>query len=200
MHNDDFYQVSVVPKETPISLNEAKDTLRIKASVIADDALVTALISTVVAYGEKFTNRQFVTRTLEGFFAGLQVSRRERYQFIELLKSPFASVTSVEVSVGGVLTAFTDFVVKNSTTYARLLFPNGIDLSVDTDVAYPYKATFVAGYGDAPAVPDDIKTALKAHISFLYENRGDAIAEGDLAVPLETKLLYKQYRITRFFG
>ena len=86
--------------------------------------------------------------------------------------------------------------------FSRVLFENGIfDASPDLNVPYPLKITFTAGYGAAADVPSDIKTALKAHIAFMYENRGDAIAEGDLSMPLETKAIYKgKYQIINTFG
>lgn len=198
----DFYQIasSGEPATDPVTLDEAKAWLRIRTT--ADDSLLTALITSVTLFGEKFTNRVFVKRTIEGFFSGLSASKFETAPFIQLRRAPLISVDAVEVLVDGSYTAFTDFEVKNTNGFPRVLFANGIfDANPDTDTPYPLKITFQAGYGVTADVPNDIKTALKAHIAFLYENRGDVLAEGSLSMPLETKSIYSgKYQIINTFG
>lgn len=196
----DFYNVTTPAAEEPLSLATAKEWLRIRTS--ADDALITALIPAAVKAGEDFTNRVFVARTIEGYFSGLEVSQFENYPFVTLRRAPLSSIISVEVSVDGSFTAFTDYVLKETNGFSRVLFENGIfDASPDTDVPYPLKITFVSGYGEASDVPAGIITALEAHIAFLYENRGDVIADGKIGMPLETKAIYTgKFQIMNTFG
>ena len=196
----DHYNVTVDPSDDPITTSEAKAWARIRTA--ADDVLVASLISSVTLFGEKFTNRVFITRTIEGFFSGLEASKFETVPFVTIRRSPLVAISAVEVFSGGSFVAFTDYQLKEMHGFSRVLFENGIfDASPDLNVPYPLKITFTAGYGAAADVPSDIKTALKAHIAFMYENRGDAIAEGDLSMPLETKAIYKgKYQIINTFG
>jgi uncharacterized phiE125 gp8 family phage protein len=53
---------------------------------------------------------------------------------------------------------------------------------------------FVAGFGDASAVPDDIKMALKLIVANLYENRG-CCDPNDL--PSSAHAILQPYRILR---
>lgn len=195
----DYYNVTTDPSETPISEDEAKAWARVRTA--ADDPLISALINSVTLFGEKFTNRVFVTRTIEGFFSGLGSSRFETVWFIAIRRAPLIAVSSVEVYSDGAYVAFTDYELKQTNGFSRLLFKNGIfDADPDYDAVYPIKVTFTAGYGLAKDVPDDIKTALKAHLAFLYENRGDVIAEDGLSMPLETKSIYTgKYQIVNTF-
>lgn len=196
----DFYNISVDPTGDPITTAEAKAWARIRTS--DDDSIVDALISSVTLFGEKFTNRVFITRTIEGFFSGLEVTRFETVPFLRIRRAPLIAISSVEVFSGGAYGAFTDFQLKQTQGFSLLLFENGIfDADPDVDIPYPIKVTFTAGYGAAADIPSDIKTALKAHLAFLYENRGDVVAEGKLSMPLETKSIYSgKYRIMNTFG
>ena len=197
----DYYDITVVATEEPVTLTEAKTWVR-RGAVTADDTLLTSLISAVTASDEKYCNRVFVTRTFEGFFDSLCASRYESVPFIQVRRAPIGAISSVEVMSSDSWTAFTDYILKETGGFPRILFPNGItDASPDSDVAYPLKVTFTAGYGAASAVPEDIKTAIKAHIAFLYENRGDTISEGSLGMPLEAKAIYNgKYQIINTFG
>lgn len=189
---DDFYTVTTPPAEEPITLTEAKEHLRVNNS--ADDTLITALIETARQFGEKFCNRIFITTAFDCYFSGLDASSCEEYPWVQLRRAPLISLTAVEVFTGGAYAATTDYSLKDGNGFARLIFADGIE--ADVGQVYPLKASITAGYGAAADVPEDIKTALKSHIAFLYENRGDAVAQGKLSMPLETRAIYSgKYRI-----
>ena len=197
MDRDD---IEVVPSGDPVTLVEAKAWLRMRTT--ADDALITALITAATLFGEKFCNRVFVEREYFGFFDGLRRSNQEFYQFVMIRRAPLASIESVAVYSGGSYSAFTDYVLKETNGFSRLIFENClVDGDPDANAVYPLKVGFKAGYGNVAAVPEDIKTAIKEHVSFLYENRGDAVAEGKLSMPLEVRSIYSgKYRILNTFG
>lgn len=196
---DDFYTVTTPPSDTPISLTEAKAHCKIEVS--DDDSLITSLIGAVTSMGELYTNRCFVQRTIECDFSGFDYSRLEAYPFVAIRRSPLITISSLQVIVDGSLEAFTDYAVKKMPSFSRLIFKNGTSgVSVDADVPLPWKVTFTAGYGASSSVPYDIKQALLAHVAFLYENRGDAVSDGKLRMPLETKAVYDgKYRIIHTF-
>ena len=195
----DYYNITADPSDDPITSDEAKAWARIRTA--ADDTIVAALITSVTLFGEKFTNRVFIERTIEGFFSGLEVTRFESKPFIRIRRAPLLVVTSVEIFSDDAYVAFTDFKEKRTQGFSLLIFENGIfDADPDLDAVYPIKVTFTAGYGAIGDVPEDIKAALKAHFAFLYENRGDVVAEDKLSMPLETKSIYTgKYQIVNTF-
>lgn len=195
----DRYVVVEEAASAPVTLAEAKAFCRIEVS--DDDTIIDALISAATEQGELFTNRVFVERTIEGFFSGVCSSHAEPYYFIEIRRSPLITLSALEVYSGGAYAAFTDYVLRNDDRFSRVLFPNGLaDANLDSDAVYPFKITFTCGYGAAADVPDDIKQAVLAHINFLYENRGDVIADGKISMPLEAKAIYSgKYRIMNTF-
>jgi uncharacterized phiE125 gp8 family phage protein len=197
----DNYVVTVAPAETPVTLAEAKAFCRVDVDLTADDTLITALIDSVVATGEQYTNRCFVTRTIEGYYSGMCTSQLEQSYFLHVRRAPLIAISAVEYYSDDAYTAFTDFTLRQTHGFSRILFPSGVtDAVIDADAVYPWKVTFTAGYGAAADVPQDIKQALLAHVNFLYENRGDVIADGKIGMPLETVAIYRgKYRILDTF-
>lgn len=199
---DDLYTVTVAATEDPISVNEVKEFLRIDAAITEDDALIQAFIRAAVIDGEKFCNRCFVTRTFLGKFQQLETSQFEEWPYIQVRRAPLLTVDTVKVVFDDGLTTIStdDWQLKGSSAFSRILFVDSLSISID-DVPFPIQVTFDAGYGDAKDVPDDIKTALKMHILFLYENRGDVDTEGKLPMPRATRSIYEgNYRILNTYG
>lgn len=193
----DRYDITSPASGDPVSLAEAKAWCRVRHT--ADDTLITTLINSVTLFGEKYCNRVFIERTYEGYFDALCSSKLELYPFITVRRAPLQSIDAVEIFTDGAYAAFTDYKLKETNGYPRLIFENGI--TADTNAVYPVKVDFKAGYVNAAAVPEDIKTAIKAHVAFLYENRGDVVAEDKLSMPLETKSIYSgKYRILNTWG
>jgi len=196
---NDFYQVTVDPSALPVTKGDVKKFVRIDDERTDDDSLIDALIPTVVNQGEAYTNRCFVTRTVTGQFSELFESQFEAWPYIQLRRAPLVAVTSVKILVSDVLTDVDadDYDVKDTAGFARILFK--ADLTAD-ETAYPLQVVFTAGYGTAADVPDDIKTALMAHIGYFYENRGDVVPDGKIVMPLEVQGIYSKYRILNTFG
>jgi uncharacterized phiE125 gp8 family phage protein len=58
---------------------------------------------------------------------------------------------------------------------------------------------FVAGYGDAATVPDEIRWAMLLIIGELYERREDALAGAVInTVPISAEYLLRPYRSVSF--
>lgn len=177
---NDFYEIETAATEYPVTLDEARDFLKIPSIVTADDTLIESiLIKAATSRVEKYCNRVFVQRTFTGKFSNFQASNYEVYPFIELRRSPLISVSSVQTYVDGSLEDVDSdsYYLKESPSFARILFSETVDC--DDDIAYPMEVEFVAGYGDEDATPECIKTAILMYINFMYENRGDVPAEGD---------------------
>lgn len=195
----DTYDVTVNPSIEPVTLAEAKAFLKVTTS--DDDNIINILISAARRHGEKYCNRVFVNTTIECFFSNLDTSNCEPFPFIHVRRAPLFSISSVELYDAGSYNATTDYLVKNNSGFPRLIFENGATFET-FGVTYPIKATIVFGYGTLTTdIPEDIRTAILCHVNFLYENRGDVIAEGSLSMPLESKMIYKShYRILNTFG
>lgn len=193
----DYYEITTAPATPPLTTSEAKEFLRVDNS--ADDALIEALVMAATNQGEKYTNRVFIERTITGFFSGFDFSQFERYPFITLRRAPLGVINSIKVMLNDALEDIpsADYQLKKSSGFARILFL--VSISAD-DVPYPVEVGFDIGYGKPGEVPDDIKTAIKQHVLFLYENRGDVQPEGGKGIPVEVKAIYGKYRILNTYG
>jgi uncharacterized phiE125 gp8 family phage protein len=182
-----LYEVTTPPEGDPVTLQEAKLFLRVDNPV--DDTLIGALVSAATLQGEAYSNRVFVTRDLRLSIDSL--CSGGRFPYIEIARSPLTVLTSVKYVSGGVLVDLPveDYELQKTNGFSRLLL-----LSVpvvDADAAYPFVIEFTAGYGVPSSVPEDIKTAIKEHVNFLYENRGDVQAIGKESMPITTEMIYR---------
>jgi uncharacterized phiE125 gp8 family phage protein len=196
--SDDYYVVTVNPDPvSSVSLDEAREWVKMDADITADNDLLTALIITCTEEGEDFTNRVFMERTFEGYFAGYQESNCEIHPFIQIRRAPLIDISAVELSVGGSFVAVDSdgYELKQTASYARIVFTDVSVLSGADDIPYPLKVTFTAGYGDADDVPDGIETAIKEYIAFRYENRGDTGSQEKSGMPKMVSALFKRFRI-----
>lgn len=194
---NDLYEVTVAATEEPVTSLNAKDFLRI--DLTDDDEIVNALITACTNQLEKYTNRVFVQRTFKGSFSLLQLSDFEEYPYVQIRRAPLVSITSVKAMVGGELVDISsdNYQLKEKNGFSRILFTESISCD---DVPYPLEVIFVAGFGAASAVPQDIKTAIKQYMLFLYENRGDVLPDGNINFPVVTQAIADKYRIVNTFG
>jgi uncharacterized phiE125 gp8 family phage protein len=192
------------PIEEPVSLAEAKLHLRIggdpdasPAETHPDDSLILALVKTSRRWCEAFQNRAYVTQTWDLYLDKFPVE-----SFIELPKPPLQSlvvltykdsagaaqtVSFVDPS-GTVLLETDNFIVDTTCEPGRLCLKNGKSWPTALLESKSIEIEFVAGYGLAEDVPEDIKTAIKMALSCFYENRGDA--EGNPNLELVKLLLW----------
>lgn len=193
---DDFYSVETEPTDQPVTLDETKDFLRQDGD--GDDTLISALIRAATHQAEKYTNRFFIERTVEAKFAGSEFSRCERYPFLNVRRAPLSSITSFKVMVNDALADIpsTSYQLKESTSFARVLITDSI---TGDDVPFPLVLTCVVGYGKSKDVPEDIRTAIKMIVAFLYENRGDVQPDSKGGLPLEVKSILGKYKIINTF-
>lgn len=193
---NDYYEITSPPSEEPVTLAEAKSWCKVETT--EDDTLITALVKAARLTGEKYCNRTFVTTTFKGFYSALELTNCEKYPFVALRRAPLDTVTSVQLMVDDSLEDVDsdDYFLKEKSSFSRILFSGSLN---GDDVAYPLEIVFTAGYGAASAVPEDIKTAIKQHILYLYENRGDVSPDGELPMPIEVRAMYSKYRILDTF-
>jgi uncharacterized phiE125 gp8 family phage protein len=168
---------SVAPVVEPVTLDEAKNHLRVDYS--EDDALIMNMVAAIRRYMERKLNIAMVERTytanLPRFF--------ERVHFPH---QPLVSVPTIQyynAESPSVLTTLADSTSSPqvaSTTY-RVNTEEGYIYRINgatlPDTACRHDAvqiTFVCGHSGSPAqssVPDDLRAALLLGLGDLYENR-----------------------------
>jgi len=175
------------PAAEPVSLSEAKEHLRVISSATEEDDLITSLTSAARELCEDISRRSFVTQTLELTLDAWPVD------FIQLPLRPIASITSVKYtdSNGDEHTvASTNYILSND----RLFLASGY--SWPSDSLQPFgaiKVRYVAGYGDAVAVPNKYKQAILLTVGHWFQNR-EAVVLGD--TPKELPLAVKALLLT----
>lgn len=180
------------PVAEPVTLAEAKAHCRVEHS--SDDTLISSLIVAAREYVETETRRALCTQTWD-----LTIHRAwpsywdaECHEWrigIELPRPPLVSVTSITyVDTAGdsqTLAADQYQVVKTGgQTLAGLIVPAySVTWPSIRDVHDAISVRFVAGYGNAAAVPQRIKQAMLLLIGHLYENR-EAVITGTITAEL----------------
>lgn len=194
----DFYEVTVSPIGSIVSVAELRDFARLDTVDTTEDLFLAELIAAATDDLERYTNRWFVERTAIGYYSGLELSQYETYPFTEIQHSPLLDVSEVATWTNGAYAAITDYTLKQRDGYARVLFPNAYNFD-NIDTPYPYRITFIAGYGAVADVPSSIKIAIMMYASYLYENRGDCDCGADARQSSGAKMLMARYRISRTF-
>ena len=195
------YIVTVAPTGLPLTVDEVKDHLRIDQDDKTQDTLLKILIKTATTFAEKYTKKDFITRTYETF-------RDSFYDNLELRRSPLQSVTTVEYLKDDVLTTVSAdvYFATNSNTYSRLALKVGQVWPTDVNArAQAVKITFKTGFGNTlESVPDELREAMMQHIAAMYENRGDCDdnrvssslgGSAQKLLPVDAQLIYDQNRI-----
>lgn len=192
-------KLATAPNEEPISLAEAKAFLRVDAS--AENALITSLIIAARRFVEKNTGRALITQTWDlwldcfphkrkigaaadsdfdgGVIEGPINYVKESVNFIEIPKSPLVSVTHLKTydsSETEAVMSTDDYGVDVISEPGRLYLKFGkIWPAVILRPRNGINIRFVAGFGAASAVPDDIKQAMYLLIGHWFEHREAAI-------------------------
>ena len=160
-----------------VSLAQAKLWLRLDEDYDYEDSLITALIKSAVNQVEQYTLQVLYQRTIT------EIS--DKSGSLKIYNYP---VISVEDVVDKDITSV-DFEIEESQWYTNVI----------TNQPGFNTVTYVAGYDwnydGGSDVPDDIETAIKEMITYLYENRDNPKEEMPKVV---TYLLAPYRRITLF--
>jgi uncharacterized phiE125 gp8 family phage protein len=181
----------VGPASEPLSLAEAKEWLRIDAA--DEDDLVSALIVSARLLVEERARRLLIAQTWRIYRDAWPNDRS-----IALPLAPIAGLSAIRVrDAAGVASEIdaASYALAAASDPARLVFTlappapgvaaNGIEIDV------------VAGYGEASAVPAPLRQAMRLIIANWWENRGDALSGGDLALPAAAAALIAPWRRAR---
>lgn len=162
------------PLSEPLSLNEAKEHLRIDHG--EEDALILRLIASARETAESLTGRAFTTQSWKFWRDGWPLSRA-----IEIPKPPLAAVTAVTVvSRSGTESVLSSdaYIVDGASVPGRIVFKSAASLPAELADVNAISVAFQAGYGaNGASVPAAIRNAMLDLIAHLYEARGRAPAE-----------------------
>lgn len=190
MENNTYKQVAKTTG-TIISLTDMK--LYLKQDESADDGLIIALITVAEKTAEKIMGRDLLTAVYENYRSDIDSD-------LTLRRAKFLSVSAIQYMNNGVYNNVdpADYNVASNGIYGKIWeieLPDSYD-----DHPEAIKIVFSAGFGATGTdIPEDIKTAIKAHVAYMYENRGDCIdVEGNL--PVCSKLIYTNYKVIDISG
>ena len=169
---------TVAPVAEPITLNEAKDHLRVTHAL--EDTLVTSLIMAAREQIEDtYLKRSLLLQTWEYCLDAWPAQG-----FIRLPRPPLQALTSVNyLDQQGVSSPLdpTSFVTDTRSEPGRVvLLPNCSWPTVSLYSVNPIRILYVAGYTQAALVPEVAKQAIKLLLSNLYIHRDDEDAPGRL--------------------
>jgi uncharacterized phiE125 gp8 family phage protein len=179
------------PAVEPLSLDEAKDYLRVEHA--DDDALIAALIASARNHVEAQTRRALITQTWRHSCDAWPADGR-----IAVLPAPLQALAAARVydDEGAAQTIdLGTFVVDAVAAPGVIAFPPwsvpapgrkhaGIELDI------------VAGYGNAPSdVPGPLRLAMRLLLSHWYENRGIVAESSASPLPASVAELIAPYRV-----
>jgi uncharacterized phiE125 gp8 family phage protein len=175
-------QLITPPAGEPVSLAEAK--LHLRVDFDDDDSLIQVLISAARQAAETLTNRQLITarwRMVLDSFPGPSLMGVPAGQVFTLLghavllpKSPVASVVEIRyLDMAGVWQVMpaANYTVDCACEPARITPVFGQIWPIALPQIGAVSVIFDAGYGDASAVPEGIKTWIKLRLGSLYVHR-----------------------------
>lgn len=176
-----FLKCTTQPSEEPLSIQEAKNHLRVDDDMTADDVLIRALIAAARQYAESECQRVFVTQSwqlvLDSFPGALLSGQSPGYfnaSVLELHRPTVQTIDSIQyLDMGNTWQTMppTDYVADLNAAPARITPVFGRIWPITLPQIASVKVNFTAGYGAAAAVPEGIKAWIKIRLATLYENR-----------------------------
>lgn len=158
----------------PVSLSEAKAQCRVDGS--EEDLLITRLIGMATEQAEARTGRVFFTQKMRLSLDSFPPDS------LEVPCPPLASVEAVSyINASGVRVVLSvdDYQVVTDEMIGRLLPGWGKAWPSCRCVPGSVRIDFTAGYGDAAAAPESVRSWILLSVGTLYKNR-EAIAAGQI--------------------
>lgn len=171
-------RIAPLPPEYPVTVDQAKDHLRMDADSTVDDELVNRYIAAATDWVEKFTNRALCQQTWAMRLDDFPRCTGARGRYIELPKPPGISVASITyVDTAGVTqTLATDrYAVFADDWQPFVTEAYGTTWPSVRSQPGAVTVTFVAGYAKEGSsyrtnVPDALKAAIWMHVQGQYDN------------------------------
>ena len=169
-------------KQEFISLDEAKNYLRLDYDVTEDDDLINILILAAIRTASKIMNQDILKTTWKAIGCDMRIPAS-----IELNRASFIGVDKIEYKDknGQLQEIPADKYCQHLGGYfGKVCINASASLSSCCDNLF---VTFKTGM---EYIPEDIKAAILQHLASLYENRGDC---GSGCLPAISKMIYSNY-------
>lgn len=137
------------------------------------DPQITQWIKSARRQAELYTHRYLITQTIDAYF--------DRFDGDYLTLPPLQSVTSItytDADGASTVWASDQYRVDSARKPARISPAYGVSWPSTRDQTGAVVVRFVAGYGAASAVPEDIKTWMLMRIKHRYDHRAPAVPGG----------------------
>ena len=204
------------PAEEPITVAEVKDHARILSA--DQDALIATYIKACREMIEQFLTRKLVTQEIEAFMDGFPAGGASAWWVgirqgtplstgITGRRSIHLDILPVQAAPAPVISTFNETdteTVFPTSDYrvdsidpdqkARITLVDGGTWPSDLRNSLAVKIVYTVGYGDAAAVPQDIKQAMLMIVAYWIQQKEAACSVNLSVVPLSHKHLLSQYR------
>lgn len=172
----------VTPPSGPV-LTTAEAKLHLRVDSADENALIDAMVSAATSMAEAELRRALLTQTV-----ALKLDCFPRCGVIEL---PFGAtaVTGVDyVDEAGATQTLppSDYVVDVASTPGRVVRADATTWPSTERRPHAVTVTMTCGFGNAAAVPEDIKAWIKIQLGALYRNR-EAFAQGTSVAELPNR-------------
>jgi hypothetical protein len=188
LYNRHSLKVTVAPATLPVSVNELKEFLRIDGS--SEDTILEQFIQAATTAVELYISKSLITQTRTLTLDWLPPTPQTRLRtqddgyfylpyifngrgYLDLPYSPIQSITSLQTfGLDNAASTFDSAYYTLDVAGSRLLFnTNSPGLPSNLRERAAVVITYVAGYGSASNVPHDIKLAVMAYASDMYNCR-----------------------------
>lgn len=187
-----IHTTTTPPATEPVTLAEMRAHLGIgQVDDTARDAIITGRIKTARFMAEEFTRRALITQTITASGAA--------FENVIALKGPLQSVTSVKYTDSTGIVQTLDPAGYDQDTVANIIVPAyGQSWPVPRDSINSVQIVYLAGYGNAAAVPEPIKDAIRFIVGWLENYQNSIQGNGPLmSLPKAAEQLlqpFKDYR------
>ena len=203
-------EINTAPTGETLTEAEIRNYLRV------DDVneLATLQLLRVAArrFFESYTGRSVLTQTLTLFLDDVNDVNDPIYEgiynkpdlnfyknYIVLPSPPVQSVSHIKTyDDRDTATTFaaSKYYLDKVREPARIVLRTGETFPTALRVANAVEVKYVAGYGAAAAVPQDIKVGMLMHIAYMYDQRGDMKNyQETINVPPMVKQLYARFKV-----
>ena len=214
-HNRKRVSVTSAPTSEPISIDDVKLAAKIDGS--AEDALVLRIAKASREYVEKCLNRALITQTLKLSLDAFPTNVNGSMNFdernlgpapatitqtpaIDLPMGPIQSISSVKYwDSTNTQQTFDSANYYLDAAGSRICLVNGASWPADLRPRAGVEISYVAGYGNASAVPNAIQEAILQLAVMTYEERGCG-CETPVDMPRQIEAMLTPYRQLRRFG
>tara|TARA_R110000868_G_scaffold23387_2_gene94415 strand:- start:124 stop:708 length:585 start_codon:yes stop_codon:yes gene_type:complete len=183
------YRLVTGPSTEPLTYAEAKAYLRLNDD--SEQSLVTSLISAARGIVEGQTWRPLISQVWATQLDFSEVNT----SVIRINKAPIISIDTITYydsnnALQTLSASNWESDIYGSPARVRLKTPPIVYERMNA-----LQVNFTAGYANAAAVPNDIKSALYMIIGHLYENRQDVVTGTQVnEIPMASKYLLEPYR------